>query len=1005
MKHSTRVAVIIALIAAILTPTLLIGQTQKNRRRGRRNRQRQQQQLQPLKRQTAWTTSHVQGRPEPPLPYDVQLAFPHLHFTTPITLTVAPGMDRFFMVENTGKLYSFPNDRGASKLDLFFDLSAIKPNLSQTYGLAFHPDFQKNGYIYVMYVLKGTDPDGSKVSRFKVLNQDPPRVDPNSEVELINWIAGGHNGCDIQFGPDGYLYVSTGDGTSPNPPDALRGGQDVSNLQSTIFRIDVDHPSGGRPYGIPADNPFVNLKGARPEIWAYGFRNPWKISFDRQTGDLWTGDVGWEKYEMVYRVERGANYGWSIMEGPQPVHPTWQHGPTPIMPPVVAHDHYEMRSVTGGYVYRGQRYPDLYGAYIYGDYSTGDIWGLRYDGERVTYHQKLADTSLQIIGFCQDHAGELYFFDYETGGKIYELIPNKAKDQSAEFPRTLSATGLFASVKDQVPAAGVVPYAVNAELWADHAYAERFIGLPGNSQISVQGRRGQFQFPQGSVLARTVYLNLERGNPDSRRRIETQILHFEDDTWRPYTYVWNDEQTDATLADADGLNKTYTIRDSSMPGGTMEQTYRIASRTECTMCHTAYHETQLALTPVQLNRDVAYPPSNSREGTVNQLTDWQQRGLFATTLPRSVDQLPHLVNPYDESQDLDARARSYLHVNCRHCHRPGGGGTSLIHLDFNVPFSEMLTVNAQPSQGTFDLPEARVVKPGDPYSSVMFYRVSKVGRGHMPAIGTTLTDEAGVDLLYDWIAHMGRGRRRTGLRDELPKQYLLAYEMLSKPGGSVNAAQTDMLGRMLSSTEGALVLSRLVSEGAVSEAVRQEAIALGAKQVDVNVRDLFERFLPPSQRTKRLGDDFKPADILALQGDADRGKQAFFYGAASLCKNCHVVQGAGGTLGPDLTEIGKKYPNRADLLESIVEPSKKIEDKYASYVLATTAGQVYTGVIVQKTDSEIVLKDAESKEIHVPMNEVDELTKQDKSIMPDRQLGELTPQEAADLLDFLASLK
>jgi uncharacterized repeat protein (TIGR03806 family) len=593
-------------------------------------------------------------------------------------------------------------------------------------------------------------------------------------------------------------------------------------------------------------------------------------------------------------------------------------------------------------------------------------------------------------------------FDYETGGKIYELVPNPDQDQSVDFPRTLSATGIFKSVKDHVPADGVMPYDVNANYWADHAYAERLIGLPGNSQIGMQGRGNtRLQFPQGAVLARTVYLDQERGDPKTRRRVETQVLHFEGDTWRPYSYVWNDDQTDATLADAAGLDLTFSIRDSSAPGGSVEQAYRVASRTECTICHTAYFDTQLGVTPSQLNRDFDYG-----QGTENQLVAWQQTGLFATALPGDPEGLPRMVNPYDESQDIDLRARSYLHVNCGHCHRPGGGGTSLIHLDFNLSLDETLTVDAMPSQGSFDLPDARVITKGDPFSSVLTYRVSKVGRGRMPMIGPHLTDDPGVDLLYDWVTQMGkRGPARARAKDPIPREYTLAVEVLTNGGGSSGITQAPMIKRMLSSTQGALVLSRLISQGAVSDAVRQEAIALGAQDLNVNVRDLFERFLPPSERAKRLGDDFQPDEVLALQGNAEQGKQAFFYGAASQCKNCHVVHGSGGSLGPDLTEIGKKYADRNELFETLLNPSKKIEEKYASYVVATTNGQVYTGVLVAKTDKEVVLKDADSKEIHVPVDEVDEINKQDKSIMPDNQLRDLTAQEAADLLEFLASLK
>lgn len=183
---------------------------------------------------------------------------------------------------------------------------------------------------------------------------------------------GGHNGACLEFGPDGFLYVSAGDGEAPNPPDPRDAGQDVSNILSTVLRIDV-MPHGNDPlYKVPADNPFVALTNARPEIWAYGFRNPWKMTF-APDGELWLGDVGWELDEMVYRIRKGGNYGWSIMEGPQPVRPNARRGPTEILPAAIALPHTDAASVTGGYVYRGQRFPDLVGTYIFGDYETRRI--------------------------------------------------------------------------------------------------------------------------------------------------------------------------------------------------------------------------------------------------------------------------------------------------------------------------------------------------------------------------------------------------------------------------------------------------------------------------------------------------------------------------------------------------------------------------------------------------------------------------------------------------------
>ena len=202
--------------------------------------------------------------------------------------------------------------------------------------MTFHPKFAENRFVYVSYVVHGTQGSGKnklknreRVSRFTVDNADPPRADPASEEIILEWATepGGHNGGSLCFGPDGFLYISMGDAGPASPPDLYNTGQDLSDLLSSVLRIDVDHPSEGKLYSVPADNPFVKMAGARPEIWAYGLRNPWKMTFDRATGDLWVGDVGWEMWEMVYRIRKGGNYGWSIMEGPAASPPAKQAWP------------------------------------------------------------------------------------------------------------------------------------------------------------------------------------------------------------------------------------------------------------------------------------------------------------------------------------------------------------------------------------------------------------------------------------------------------------------------------------------------------------------------------------------------------------------------------------------------------------------------------------------------------------------------------------------------------
>jgi glucose/arabinose dehydrogenase len=257
------------------------------------------------------------------------------------------------------------------------------------------------------------------------------------------------------------LYISTGDGGNPNPPDPLNTGQDCSDLLSSILRIDVDRKDAGKNYAIPRDNPFVGMKDVRPEIWAYGFRNPWRMGFDRQTGDLWAADVGWELWESVHKVEKGGNYGWSIVEARQPIKPNQKIGPTPIRPPMIELPHTISMSVTGGYVYRGKKFPELFGAYIFGDWETRRLWAARFEGDRLKEMPELVKPSLRVVAFGEDHAGELYFLDYD-GGTLHTLERNDAGAANAKFPTKLSETGLFADVKTLTPADGVIPFRPNA---------------------------------------------------------------------------------------------------------------------------------------------------------------------------------------------------------------------------------------------------------------------------------------------------------------------------------------------------------------------------------------------------------------------------------------------------------------------------------------------------------------------------------------------------------------
>ena len=670
----------------------------------------------------------------------------------PVYIEPEPGTDQLLVIELGGKIRRFKDDLEAENAEFLIDTGR------ETYGLTFHPNYEENGYLYVV----SNGPIGGKVtetrnyvSRFTVNRQPPYDCDPNSELILLDWLSNNHNGGDLAFGHDGYLYIPAGDGAMdsdtnltglPGSYDRDPKGQDLSNLPGTIMRIDVDQPEADRPYSIPSDNPFVHLEGARPEIWVYGIRNPWRITFDRETGHLWAGNVGQDRWEMIHLVRRGDNYGWSLYEGSHPFFLNRKQGPTPIVKPTVEHPHSEARSITGGVVYYGSKFPELRGAYVYGDYATGKMWALRHDGEKLIWHREIADTTLQIVSFGTDHNDEMLIVDLARG--IYQL--ERKPESTEKFPTRLSETGLFTSVKNHQTDPGLIPYSVNAPLWADGAHVERFIALPGDSQIAMSAADGVgWSFPDGTALIQTFALDLEAGNPTSRHRVETRLLTRQQGEWVGYSYIWNDEQTDATLADTAGTDRAFTIQDSSAPDGSREQPWHYPSREECMGCHSRAANYVLGLTTLQMNKVHNY-------GTVsdNQLRTLNHINVFKKPLSKSPEEYPNLVDPYNPNEPLEARARSYLHAACANCHVHTGGGNARIVLDFTTDLDKTYSVGFQPQHDTYGIPDAMLIAPGDPERSILYQRVAQQGKGQMPPIITSQQDLQAVQLLYDWITQM-----------------------------------------------------------------------------------------------------------------------------------------------------------------------------------------------------------------------------------------------------------
>jgi len=379
-----------------------------------------------------------------PLPLETTLAFPRLKFTgwspesaagvvaplRPIVLTHAgDGSNRVFVATQHGIVHVFPNDENVEKTEVFLDIEMKvlyrdDQNEQGLLGLAFHPKYKKNGEFFVFYSIRGPKMI-NVLSRFRVSKDNPNLADPASEEEIFRierpfW---NHDGGTILFGPDGYLYVALGDGGSGGDP--LNNAQNRKTLLGAILRIDVDRKDDGLAYAIPKDNPFVGQKDVRPEIWAYGIRNVWRMSFDRKTGDLWAGEVGQNLYEEINILTSGGNFGWRLRES---LHPFGSDGVgvrKNLIDPIWEYHHDVGKSITGGLVYRGKKLPELDGAYLYGDYVTTRIWALRYDPaqKRVVANQPIRDRSLPILSFGEDQDGEAYLLTFSLSGQgIYKFV-------------------------------------------------------------------------------------------------------------------------------------------------------------------------------------------------------------------------------------------------------------------------------------------------------------------------------------------------------------------------------------------------------------------------------------------------------------------------------------------------------------------------------------------------------------------------------------------------------
>ncbi|MBY0401715.1 PQQ-dependent sugar dehydrogenase [Myxococcota bacterium] len=677
-------------------------------------------------------------------------AFPALVFQEPVGIHAAPdGTNRLFVIERAGRIKVFENRNDVASATVFLDIRSIAASTAQEQGLlglAFDPAYATNRRFYVNYTATSgcANPGAAgctKIARYEANPADPNQALAATGTTILEFPQpfDNHNGGAIAFGPDGYLYVATGDGGDAGDP--FRNGQNLSVRLGKILRLDVRI---GASSLVPATNPFVGVPNVDPLIYHYGLRNPWRISFDRLTGDLLIGDVGQGIREEIDRVRAGSpgglNFGWDYCEGTLDYRTGTTCSAIQSVPPVIEYDHFVSNGgevVIGGYVYRGDLYPELQGAYLYGDGSSGNVWA--WGGQDPVNPQNPGNPGVRIAtappalsSFGEDRDGEIFAVGVASG-TIYRLVRNGSSGVGATFPATLSATGLFTSVASLTPAPGLVEYDVMTPLWSDGATKRRFMALPGEGRVSFHARDA-WDFPVGTVFVKHFELPKPGGGV---RRVETRVFLRQVDRWIGMTYRWNASATDATLLQ-NGLDEVIDL------GSGKTQSWHYPSTTECLSCHTAAGRV-LGVRTRNLEGTRTYP-----QGSQSQIDAWNCAKLLDFDIrTRSRYEFARALG--DGTATRTKRARSYMATNCEMCHQPGGPAPGGLDMRFTNSVGKWNVINVAPTEGNLGIPTAKRILPGNRFNSILWIRQGTDDPVFRMAKGTKLPDSAAVSLIGSWI--------------------------------------------------------------------------------------------------------------------------------------------------------------------------------------------------------------------------------------------------------------
>jgi uncharacterized repeat protein (TIGR03806 family) len=718
--------------------------------------------------------------------YSTLDALPGIHFFMPVAIATPPGeKDRLFVVEKTGRIYVVTHLLTEPQKQLFLDVGKVVAAHGEgmlaiggemgTLGIAFHPRFAENGYFYVTYDLQIREDGHQKmfdcIGRYKVSSSDPNVADPESETPMITQLdlASNHNGGDVHFGPDGYLYYSNGDEGAGN--DFFNNGRFIDkDFFAAIFRLDVDqrpgnllpnphtqdsstYPSAVRPgtYKIPADNPFINTrehggraldpKNIRTEIWATGLRNPWRFSFDPQTSRMFIADVGQDRWEEVDIGVAGGDYGWSWLEATHPG-PRYHDMPADAktVAPITEYPHHNGDNcIIGGVVYRGSRLTELYGDYIYSDYGSKRIFALRQNGDAWT-PSTLVEHDDAMVGFGVDpRNGDVLMAAFDTG-KIKRLV--RTGTHGPKPPELLSQTGAFANLAALTPDAALVPYTPNVSFWSDYAVKTRWFALPDPAAKIAFSRDGNWTFPTGTVWVKHFDMEMKRGDATSRRRLETRFLVKTAEGSYGVTYKWRPDQSDADLVPEGGADEVLNI---NINGQDHKQTWHYPGRAECLTCHTHIAGEALGFNTRQLNG-----PATFGHESLNQIQALSNAGYFTAPAP-AVKELPAFAVATDQSQPLEWRVRSYLAVNCVQCHQPGGGAIGSWDARPTTATPDANLINGHLINDGGD-PATRWMVPRDIQHSMVLKRLQAQGMPRMPPLATNELDPTAIALIQQWIA-------------------------------------------------------------------------------------------------------------------------------------------------------------------------------------------------------------------------------------------------------------